>query len=201
MKKPDSANGEGDFHQTNQHNEGKSADFALLILATQAIEQYEKRLALTSAMIWGARLTTSIKAHKDLSALLSFPGLLRFVVLSKSRPQFKLVHRSITVPKTLAVRYGIGPGPVRVRLYIGRKGDEWVGDDGEEESCFTAAWPDLPRHYRVQILQDKEGGWRFWYKPSQRGRKARAAAISLLRGLDNLVEASQFIAEKRKRRA
>jgi len=159
-----------------------------LQLATKALQEWEKRTAITDAMIWGAHLTKTIKSRKEFTALQTSPGLQRFVVVSAGRPQFKLVHRSITIPKNLAAKYGVGAGPIRVRLYIKRRGETWSITEASES--FTASWFDLPKKYKIRILSEHETGkrpsWSFWYRPTQSGEKAKKAAMELLTSLNEL---------------
>jgi len=119
-------------------------------------------------------------------------GLQRLVVVSAYRPQFKLVHRSITIPKKMAIRYRIGAGPIRIRLYIKANDEIWTNT--EVEQSFTAAWRDLPQKYRISLSEEHEAGerpaWTFWYKPAQLGAKAKKAAMELSASLDDLVQAN-----------
>jgi len=177
------------------HDLGWQQDSPLMILATRAFQEWQKRASVTDALIWGATLTKLIKSHKEYMALLSTQGLQRLVVVSAGRPQFKLVHRSITIPKRMVAKYRIGAGPIRVKLYVKGRGETW--DSPERDQCFTASWFDLPQKYRICLSAEHEINgrpkWMFWYRPVQAGSKAKKAAAELARGLDELINANRDV--------
>jgi ribosomal protein L31E len=187
-------------HEYHEHHDRKeiqesplNSDSLLILLATNALKEWKKRSAVTDAMIWGAGITNAVKSYKDFTALKSPQGLQRLVVVSGGRPQFKLVRRSITIPRMMAAKHRIGAGPIRVRLFVKVEGETWNGT--EEEECFTSAWLDLPRKYRIRISNEHEEGrkadWSFWYRPTQKGLKAKRAAMELMAGLDEMVRANR----------
>lgn len=168
------------------------AESSLMLLASRALKEWRKRVSATDAMIVGAGITNAVRSYKDYTALKSSYGLQRLVVVSARRPQFKLVHRSITIPKKMAAKYRIGAGPIRVRLFMKAKGETWTSN--ELDQSFTAAWPNLPQKYRISLSKEHEVGqrpaWNFWYRPSQSGLKAKKAAMELLGSLDDFVNAN-----------
>jgi hypothetical protein len=177
------------------HDLSWQQDSPLMILATRAFQEWQKRASVTDALTWGATLTKLIKSHKEYKALLSAQGLQRLVVVSAGRPQFKLVHRSITIPKRMVAKYRIGAGPIRVKLCVKGRGETW--DNPERDQCFTASWFDLPQKYRICLIGEHEINerprWMFWYRPVQAGSKAKKAAVELARGLDELIDANRDV--------